>query len=221
VTLSPKANSEANQLQRSLRKIQQEVLRMGTLVEQSFRLSHQSLFEGDLDAIPKLLVLEKQIDIYYRQIEANCATLMTLQAPVAQDLRMLSASMQLVRDLERIGDCAEDLSEMAVKLMKYPPHAILEDIAQMSEHAQLMLATSLVALADLDQSAGARVKEYDDIVDDAYDRLYNAIALQQDVPGVVEPLVLLGLIIRNLERMADHATNISQRVTYIVTGKRN
>jgi phosphate transport system protein len=221
VTLTPKSNSEANQLQRSLRKVQQEVLRMGTLVEQSFRLSHQSLFEGDLDAIPKLLVLEKQIDIYYRQIEADCATLMTLQAPVAQDLRMLSASMQLVRDLERIGDCAEDLSEMAVKLMKYPPHPILEDIAQMSEHAQLMLATSLVALADLDRSAGARVKEYDDIVDDAYDRLYNAIALQQDVPGVVEPVVLLGLIIRNLERMADHATNISQRVTYIVTGKRN
>jgi phosphate transport system protein len=221
VTLSPKANSEANQLQRSLRKIQQEVLRMGTLVEQSFRLSHQSLFEGDLDAIPKLLALEKQIDIYYRQIEADCATLMTLQAPVAEDLRMLSASMQLVRDLERIGDCAEDLSEMAVKLMKYPPHAILEDIAQMSEHAQLMLATSLVALADLDRSAGARVKEYDDIVDDAHDRLYNAIALQQNVPGVVEPVVLLGLIIRTLERMADHATNISQRVTYIVTGKRN
>lgn len=221
MTLTPEASSEANQLQRSLRKIQQEVLRMGTLVEQSFRLSHQTLFEGDLDAIPKLLVLEKQIDIYYRQIESNCATLMTLQAPVAQDLRMLSASMQLVRDLERIGDCAEDLSEMAVKLMKYPPHAILEDIAQMSEHAQLMLATSLVALADLDQSAGARVKEYDDIVDDAYDRLYDAIALQKNVPGVVEPVVLLGLIIRNLERMADHATNISQRVTYIVTGKRN
>ncbi|NJL53519.1 MAG: phosphate signaling complex protein PhoU [Hydrococcus sp. SU_1_0] len=221
MTLTPEASSEANQLQRSLRKIQQEVLRMGTLVEQSFRLSHQTLFESDLDAIPRLLVLEKQIDIYYRQIESDCATLMTLQAPVAQDLRMLSASMQLVRDLERIGDCAEDLSEMAVKLMKYPPHPILEDIAQMSEHAQLMLATSLVALADLDQSAGARVKEYDDIVDDAYDRLYDAIALQKNVPGVVEPVVLLGLIIRNLERMADHATNISQRVTYIVTGKRN
>lgn len=221
MTLTPEARSEANQIQRSLRKIQQEVLRMGTLVEQSFRLSHQTLFEGDLDAIPKLLVLEKQIDIYYRQIEADCATLMTLQAPVAQDLRMLSASMQLVRDLERIGDCAEDLSEMAVKLMKYPPHAILEDIAQMSEHAQLMLATSLVALADLDQTAGARVKEYDDIVDDAYDRLYEAIALQKNVPGVVEPVLLLSLIIRNLERMADHATNISQRVTYIVTGKRN
>ncbi|MEN9870155.1 MAG: hypothetical protein RLZZ171_1143 [Cyanobacteriota bacterium] len=214
-------SSQANQLQRSLRKVQQEVLRMGTLVEQSFRLSHQALFEGDLDAIPKLLVLEKQIDIYYRQIESDCATLMTLQAPVAQDLRMLSASMQLVRDLERIGDYAQDLSEMAIKLVRYPPAAILPEIAQMSEHAQLMLATSLVALADLDQSAGARVKEYDDIVDDAYDHIYNAIAMQKNFPGVVEPVLLLALIIRHLERMADHATNISQRVTYMVTGKRN
>ena len=222
MTLTPKANSsEANRLQRSLRKVQQEVLRMGTLVEQSFRISHQSLFKGDLEAIPKLLVLEEQIDIYYRQIESDCATLMTLQAPVAQDLRMLSAFMQLVRDLERIGDCAEDLSEIALKLVKYPPHQLLPEIAEMSEHAQLMLATSLVALADLDQSAGARVKEYDDIVDDAYEHLYEAIAFQSDVPGVIEPILLLGLIIRHLERMADHATNISQRVTYIVTGKRN
>ncbi|MGF1589663.1 MAG: phosphate signaling complex protein PhoU [Pleurocapsa sp.] len=222
MNLPPKANrQEANQLDRSLRRVQQEVLRMGTLVEQSFRLSHQSLFAQDLDAIGKIILLEKQIDLYYRQIESDCATLMTLQAPVAQDLRTLSAFMQLVRDLERIGDYAQDLSEMAIKLVKYPTHKILPEIAEMSEHAQLMLATSLVALADLDQSAGARVKEYDDIVDDAYDRLYDAIAFQKDVPGVIEPILLLGLIIRHLERMADHATNISQRVTYIVTGKRN
>lgn len=222
MTLTPKTSrQEANKLERSILRVQQDVLRMGTLVEQSFRLSHQSLFEQDVDATKKLIVLEKQIDAYYRQIESDCATLMTLQAPVAQDLRMLSAFMQLVRDLERIGDCAQDLTEMAVKLMKYPPHKLLSEIAQMSEHAQLMLATSLVALADLDSSAGARVKEYDDIVDDAYDRLYKAIAFLQDVPGAVEPVLLLSLIIHHLERMADHATNISQRVTYIVTGKRN
>lgn len=222
MTLSPKANrQEAGQLERSLRRVQQEVLRMGTLVEESFRLSHQSLFERDVDAVHQILEIERQIDLYYRQIEADCATLMTLQAPVAQDLRMLSACMQLVRDLERIGDCAQDLSEMATKLMKYPPPELLPEIAEMSEHAQSMLATSLVALADLDHSAGARVKEYDDIVDDAYDRLYEAIAFQRDIPGVVEPILLLGLIIRHLERMADHATNISQRVTYIVTGRRN
>lgn len=222
MTISQQAKrSEANQLERSLRQVQQEVLRMGTLVEQSFRLSHQSLFEQDVDAARKIIVLEKQIDLYYRQIESDCATLMTLQAPVAQDLRLLSAIMQLVRDLERIGDYAQDLTEIAIKLMKYPPHEALVDIAQMSEHAQLMLATSLVALADLDSSAGARVKQLDDIVDDAYDHLYEVIAFQTDVPGVVEPILLLGLIIRHLERMADHATNIGQRVSYIVTGKRN
>jgi phosphate transport system protein len=222
VKLSPKVNSlEKNQLERSLIKVQQEVLRMGTLVEQSFRLSHQSLFERDLDATKKIIAIEKQIDIYYRQIESDCSTLMTLQAPVAQDLRLLSAIMQLVRDLERIGDYAQDLTEMAVKLMKYPPHETLEDIAQMSDQAQLMLATSLVALADLDPSAGARVKELDDFVDDAYERLYKVIAFQKNVPGVIEPFLLLGLTIRHLERMADHATNIGQRVSYIVTGKRN
>ena len=145
---------------------------------------------------------------------------MTLQSPVAQDLRLLSAFMQLVRDLERIGDYAQDLTEMGVKLLQYPPHQAIAEIALMSEHAQLMLATSLVALADLDPTAGKRVKELDDTVDDAYERIYTALASQKDIKGVVEPILLLGLTIRHLERMADHATNIGQRVTYIVTGKR-
>ncbi len=221
MTLSSHTNpSDVNRLERSLRRVQQEVLRMGTLVEESFRLSHQCLFDRDLDAAKKIIPVEKRIDTYYRQIESDCATLMTLQSPVAQDLRLLSAFMQLVRDLERIGDYAQDLTEIALKLIKYPPHHTLSEIALMSEHAQLMLATSLVALADLEPTAGARVKELDNIVDDAYERIYEILASQRDIKGVVEPILLLGLIIRHLERMADHATNISQRISYIVTGQR-
>lgn len=221
MTLSSQANhSERTHFERSLLRVQQDVLRMGTLVEESFRLSHQCLFERNLEAAQTIIRLDRRIDQYYRHIEKDCATLMTLQAPVAQDLRLLSAFMQLVRDLERIGDYAQDLTEMAVKLIKYPPHHCMNQIEAMSEHAQLMLATSLVALADLDSSAGDKVKKLDDIVDDAYDNLYRILAYQTDVPGVVEPLLLLGLIIRHLERMADHATNVAQRVTYIVTGKR-
>jgi phosphate transport system protein len=193
---------------------------MGTLVEESFRLSHQSLFNGNLEAPEKISLLDKKIDHYYRQIESDCATLMTLQAPVAQDLRLLSAFMQLVRDLERIGDYAQDLAEVALKLFIYPPHACMEEIAAMSLHAQLMLATSLVALADLDAEAGKKVKQLDDVVDDAYERLYCLLAHQRDIPGTVEPIVLLVLTIRYLERMADHATNVAQRVSYIVTGHR-
>ena len=193
---------------------------MGALVEESFRLSHQCLFASHLDAVKKIIPLEAQIDRYYRQIELDCATLMTLQAPVAQDLRLLSAFMQLVRDLERIGDYSEDLIEMGAKLLPYPPHQCMSEIEAMSLHAQLMLATSLVALADLDATAGPTVKQLDDTVDDAYSRLYQTLAYQRDIKGVVEPILLLGLVIRHLERMADHATNIAQRVSYIVTGHR-
>jgi phosphate transport system protein len=221
VTISPQtASSERTHFERCLKQVQQDVLRMGTLVEQSFRLSHQCLFFHNLQAAEAIIYLEKRIDNYYRQIELDCATLMTLQAPVAQDLRLLSAFMQLVRDLERIGDYAQDLTEMGVKLIKYPPHSCMNQVEAMSEHAQLMLATSLVALADLDAQAGESVKKLDDTVDEAYENLYNLLAYQQDVPGVVEPILLLGLILRHLERMADHATNIGQRISYIVTGQR-
>ena len=217
---SASSNSERLHFQRSLRRLEQDVLRMGALVENSFRLSHQALFSQNLEAAQSLPLLDKQIDRYYRQIELDCATLMTLEAPVAQDLRLLSAFMQLVRDLERIGDYAEDLAEIALKLLPYPPHACLPQIEVMSHHAQAMLATSLVALADLDANAGRSIKELDDKVDTAYDTLYHTLAHQQDIKGIVEPILLLALVIRHLERMADHATNIGQRVTYIVTGHR-
>jgi phosphate transport system protein len=193
---------------------------MGALVEQSFRLSHQALFARDLEAARSVAPLDKRIDLYYRQIEVDCATLMTLQAPVAQYSRVLSAFMQLVRDLERIGDYAKDLAQLSIKLFTYSPHPCMDEIAKMSHHAQMMLATSLVALTELDETAGQKVKNLDDTVDLAYEQLYETIAYQRNVEGIVEPIVLLALVIRHLERMADHATNIAQRVSYIVTGQR-
>ncbi|MCF4967253.1 phosphate signaling complex protein PhoU [Nostoc sp. CMAA1605] len=214
-------NSGSPQLARAIRRLERDVLRMGALVEQSCRLSHQALFARDLQAAEELPRLDKKIDRFYRQIESDCTSIMTLQAPTAQDLRCLSAFMQLVRDLERIGDYAKDLADIAVKIFPYPPHQSLPEIAIMSHHAQAMLATSLVALADLDEVGGRSIKNLDDTVDSAYDRLYQTLAQQRDVPGVVEPIILLALAIRCLERMADHATNIGQRVAYIVTGQRS
>jgi phosphate transport system protein len=214
-------HSERSYFERSLKRLEQDVLRMGTLVEESFRMSHQALFENQLDYTPKIIVLDKKIDQFYRQIEQECSTFLTLQAPVAQDLRLLSAFMQLVRDLERIGDYAKDLGDVAMKLTPYPPQDCMPEIAAMSRHAQHMLATSLEALTELDRHAGERVKRLDDRVDAAYEKLYQTLAQQRDISGVVEPIVLLVLALRYLERMADHATNIAQRVSYIVTGKRN
>lgn len=214
-------NPERPQIARAIRRLEQDVLRMGALVEQSFRLSHQAMFARNLTAAEELPRLDKKIDRFYKQIESDCTAIMTLQAPTAQDLRCLSAFMQLVRDLERIGDYAKDLAEIAIKVFPYPSHESLPEIALMSHHAQAMLATSLVALADLDAASGLGVKQLDDTVDSAYERLYQTLAHQRDIPGVVEPILLLALAIRCLERMADHATNIGQRVAYIVTGQRH
>ena len=213
-------NFERAHFQRRLRRLERDILRMGALVENSFRLSHQALFARNLTAAEQLPLLDKQIDQFYRQIELECAALITLEGPVAQDLRLLSAFMQLVRDLERIGDYAEDLGEIALKIFPYPPHRCVPQIETMSHHAQAMLATSLVALADLDAIAGRSVKRLDDVVDTAYETVYQTLASERDIKGVVEPILLLALVIRHLERMADHATNIGQRVSYIVTGQR-
>lgn len=212
---------ERTHFERSLQRLEQEVLRMGALVEQAFRLGHNCLFKEDLEAYQTLRDLDNEIDRYYRQIEADCSTMLTLKAPVGQDCRFVSAFMQLVRDLERIADYSEDLAEKAMKLVPYPTPLMMPEIEGMSEHAQLMLSTSLVALADLDPNAGSYVQQLDDRVDDDYDRLYAYLAQQQNVPGAMEPYLLMGLIIRDLERMADHATNIAQRVSYIITGQRN
>jgi phosphate transport system protein len=214
-------NSERPHFERRLRRLERDILRMGALVEHSFRLSHQALFARDLVAAEEIPLLDKEIDRFYRQIELECAALITLEAPVAKDLRLLSASMQLVRDLERIGDYAEDLAEIAIKLFPYPPHPCVPQIEIMSHHAQVMLAASLVALVDLDAGAGRAVKRLDDTVDTAYKTLYQTLATERDIKGVVEPIILLALVIRHLERMADHATNIGQRVAYIVTGQRS
>nr|WP_199319800.1 phosphate signaling complex protein PhoU [Dolichospermum sp. FACHB-1091] len=213
-------NHETPQIKRSIRRLERDLLRMGALVEQSFRLCHQALFNRDLMAAEQIPRLDKKIDRFYRQIESDCTTIITHQSPTEQDLRCLSAFMQLVRDLERIGDYAKELADIAIKIFPYPPHSSLPKIAIMSQHAQAMLATCLVALADLDETGGQRMNQLDDAVDNAYEHLYQTFAHIQDFPGVIEPILLLTLAIRCLERMADHATNIAQRVTYIVTGQR-
>lgn len=193
---------------------------MGALVENSFWLARQALFERNLEAPSQISLQDKQIDQFYRQIEQDCVTLIALQSPVAQDLRLLSAMMQLVRDLERIGDYSEDLGEIAILLFPYPVPADMDQVKRMCDRCRAMLALSLAALSDLDAETGLAVKVRDDAVDLDYETLYHSLSQQKNIQGVVEPIVLLVLVIRHLERMADHATNIGKRVAYIVTGQR-
>ncbi len=208
------------QFERQIKRILRDVLRMGALVERSCNLAREALFDRDLEAAEKIHKQDKKIDRLYKQIELDCVNLIALQSPVAQDLRLLSALMQLVRDLERIGDYAKNLGDVAIRLFPYPDSPHIGQIRQMFDRCRAMLALSLKSLSDLDAESGLDVRHRDDAVDLDYETLYNLLAQQQNVPGIVEPIVLQVLVIRHLERMADHAANIGKRVAYIVTGQR-
>ena len=205
--------------ERELQRVEQDTLRMGALVENSFLLAHAALFERDLDSATRIKAQDQQIDQIYRQIELDCINLIALQSPVARDLRLLSALMQLVRDIERIGDYAENLGEIAIKLSSYHPSRYLGELEVMSNRCRAMLAMSLEALANLDENIGLQIKAKDDAVDDDYKNIYNLLAAQRLFGEPMEPVMLMVLAIHHLERMADHATNVGQRVAYIVTGK--
>ena len=208
------------QFERQLQSCQDDVLRMGSLVEHSCWLAHQSLFSRNLSAVDALKLQDEQIDSYYRQIELDCIRLLALQSPVAGDLRLIGTLIQVVRDLERIGDYAEELGDVAYRLLPYPPLPCLRDLEHMSTVSRSMLATSLLALTNLDADSGRLLNIADDEVDASYDQVYSTLASQSNFQGSVEPLLLATLANRALERMADHATNISKRIAYAVTGQR-
>ena len=208
-----------SEFERQLHRLEQDSLRMGALVENSFFLAHAALFERDLEAATRINAQDRQIDQIYHQIEIDCINMIALQSPVARDLRLLSALMQLIRDIERIGDYAENLGEIAIKLFSYPPLPYLGELQVMSNRSRAMLAMSLESLANLDANIGLQIKAKDDAVDDDYKQIYNLLAAQRLFGEPMEPVMLMVLAIHHLERMADHAANVGLRVAYIVTGK--
>jgi phosphate transport system protein len=206
---------------RQLLRVQRDLLRMGALVESSCILAREALCDRNLDAAQKLSSHDKQVDRFYRQIELDCMHLFTLQTSGDEDLRRVGAFIQMVRDLERIGDYAQDLGEVSIKLFPYPTHPLMGRVQTMLDRCRSMVAMSLLALSDLDAESGRAIKQKDDAVDTDYDQLYELLANQTNLVGSVEPTMLLVLAIRYMERIADHATNIGKRVAYIVTGERS
>jgi phosphate transport system protein len=206
--------------ERKLKRLQKDALLMGALVEKSCYAARQGLLDRDLDAAAKIRVEDQEIDQLYREIELKCVNLIALQSPVAQDLRLLSAVMQLVRDLERIGDYAKNIGDVALRLANYDDLPHMPRIGLMFDRCRAQIATGLKALANLDGELARNMGEQDDLIDADYETLYTLLTQETCVPGVVEPIVLLVLAIRHLERIADHATNVGKRVDYIVTGAR-
>ncbi|MEB3288832.1 MAG: phosphate signaling complex protein PhoU [Leptolyngbya sp.] len=209
-----------SEFERQILRVQRDLLRMGALVESSCVLAREALCDRNLEAAQRLRSQDQQVDRFYRQIEVDCMHLFILTTSADVDLRRVGAFIQMVRDLERIGDYAKDLGDVAIKLFPYPVHPLMGRVQIMLDRCRSIVAMSLLSLSDLDASVGLEIKQKDDAVDNDYDELYDLLAHQTNLVGSVEPTVLLVLAIRYMERIADHATNIGKRVAYIVTGER-
>ncbi len=209
------------QFERQLKRLQADVLRMGALVETTCSLTYEVLFQRNLETNQQIIQQEVATDRLYRQIEQECIAIMMCQAPVGNDMRLISAIFQLIRDLERIGDYAQEISQLATQLSAYPTPPCVSRLRGMFERVQMMLAMSLGAVANLDATTGRDLRELDQVINSDYASLYQSLAHQAQIPGSLEPNLLLVLIIRHLERMADHAANIGQRIAFVTTGERN
>ncbi len=208
------------QFDEDLAVLKEALMRMATLVEESIALSVQALKERNEEFIQQVLEREGTINDLEVEIEQMALKLIALKQPMAGDLRMIVSAMKMSGELERMGDEAVNIAERAQVLLKVPLLKPLLDIPRMVTLAQNMVRDSVRSYIDQDASLAKNICERDDEVDDLYDQVFRelltyTIADPTTIPRAME----LVLISRHLERIADHATNISEDVIYQVEGR--
>lgn len=203
-----------------LRLLKEKLLRMSSLVEDSISLSIKSLVERDAVLANKVLDQDDLIDEIEIEIDDHCLKLLALQQPQARDLRFIAASMKIVNDLERIGDLAVNIAHRSLDLLKVPLLKPLIDIPRMAQYAQAMLKDSLSAFVNDDVQLAREVLLRDDQVDQLNVQIFRELLtyMLQD-PTSIQRAVDLILVAKNLERIADHSTNIAEDVIYIVEAR--
>jgi len=202
-----------------LGELHELLLQMGALVESSIRRSVQSLVERDKELAKAVMRDEPRINQMQVEIDAKTTRLLALQQPVAKDLRFLMATLKINTDLERMGDLAVNIAERAIALSHLPPVKPLIDIPKMAALVQGMLLKSLDAFVKVDGDLAQSILPSDDEVDRLRDSAYQELVeLMQRDPVVVPAAVDLIFVARNLERIADHATNIAEDVVFLAKG---
>jgi phosphate transport system protein len=208
------------QFDEELAGLKEALLKMATLVEESIALSVQALKDRNEELIRHVFAREETINDLDVEIEQMALKLIALKQPMAGDLRMIVAAMKMGGELERMGDEAVNIAERAQELLKVPLLKPLLDIPRMASLAQNMVRDSVRSFIDQDAALAKNVCERDDEVDDLYDQVFREL-LTYTIPDptTIPRAVELILISRHLERIADHATNISEDVIYQVEGR--
>ncbi len=203
-----------------LDRVRQRLLAMGGRVEEMIGKANDALTTRAETLCGEVVAEDRDIDRLELEIDEACYSIMVRHQPAAGDLRFLIAVMKIVTDLERIGDSAVNICQSVERLNQEPPLKPYIDLPRMSELVSRMVRESLDAFVRRDSAQATAVTEADDEVDGLYRQLFRELLtfMIEDPQTVTRSLHLL-LIARNLERIADHATNIAEDVIYYVEGR--
>lgn len=207
-------------LTREIDRLKRLILSLGALVEENVHKAIEAFHEGDADLALDVVSADKEIDRTEIEVEEECLKALALHQPVAVDLRFIVAVLKMNHDLERIGDLAVNIADEAELVAEQADLVTEGDLPAMAGKARVMLKKSLDALVGLDAGLAREVWISDDEVDamhkDMYERLRSGI---RSDPDCIETLVHSFNVSRNLERMADHATNMAKDIIYMVEGE--
>ena len=200
-----------------LEQLEREIVEMGRLVKANVQRSVRCLTEGNADLADQVVRQEALINQAEVTIDDLATRLVSLNQPVASDMRLLIAALKITTDLERMGDLAVSTAQRALTLIDKPPLAV--PIPAMSELVQTMLEKCMTAFANKDAALARAVLVSDDEVDRLRNRIFDELTqkMEEDASVVRTGLAYL-FIARNLERIADHATNIAEDVVFLVKG---
>jgi phosphate transport system protein len=211
---------ERHHFEAELQVLKQRLLIMGALVEERAHHAVRSLIDRRLDEAQRIIESDQEVNDLQIEIDDRCVKLLALQQPAASDLRLITSALKINDDLERIGDQAVNIAQNVIKLLPQPPLKPLIDIPRMAEIAQAMTRDALDSFVRKDADMARRVLKRDDEVDELKDQVFRELLTYMMAdPGTIHRALALILISRNIERIADHATNIAEDVIFLVEAK--
>ena len=205
---------------RHLHELEDDLLVLGSMVEKALDRSMAALKNRDLELARQVIADDAKVNQKRFDIEEKCIDLIATQQPMASDLRIIIAVLNIIVDLERIADHAEGNAKIAVMIGNEPPLKPLIDLPRMCQKTIDMLKRSLDAFINRDAEAARRICDEDDEVDSLYDQVFRELLtfMAEDSKTITRATRLIW-VGHNLERSADRVTNICERVIYVVAGK--
>ena len=211
-----------NSFDRQLLELNNELIEMGSLIEKAIEMAIAALVKQDVERAGDAIKFDEEIDHQEKEIEGLCMKLLLQQQPVARDLRLISAALKMITDMERIGDHAADISEMTILMAgsTYEKSEMdIELVKEMAKETTDMVIKSVDAFVSKDLELARHVIKQDDVVDDLFDRFKHQLILKinENVKNGEQATDML-LVAKYFERIGDHATNIAEWVIYSITG---